>query len=387
MPVHTVKLAELPYATQCDITTSCIGYCSMTELIEIHIRTRPPLTNFTTETLKDNSGLVIRLCPKIRLSSSSSTSSMRMQNQIRNMDPVLEDIETQCGMMIDEELEDEEEGCNDVFGSTTTSSMPSPMSSHTIPTTCASSTPITIPSSNPSTHHSSPSNNHNNHRRLSGSGTTPPHHNSYLMRVSPWAPCEPNSPTSLSSGYGSSSPRLLTASTQTPPMFTFDIRLRVTNSPVNSAAIHRSPSADLRRERLRQQILQTSGSERRPRYHSEGSGTDAVQAVEAESEDPSNPSQPLPDLVNTAFRPRANTEPSRPRPEIAVGEQLRRISDEFHVSYEEIRRLRRRRENQGWLSRVIEHFRGRPHHEEVVEEERPQAVAAADMKHVRQNQQ
>ena len=82
-------------------------------------------------------------------------------------------------------------------------------------------------------------------------------------------------------------------------------------------------------------LLLSLPTERRQRYHSEGSGTDAVQA--AESEDPSNPSQPLPDLVNTAFRPRANTEPARPRPEIQVGEQLRRISDEFHFSYEEVR--------------------------------------------------
>ncbi len=234
----------------------------MTEL-EIHIRTRPPLTNFTTETLKDNSGIVIRLCPKIQLSSSAestspTSASMRMQHQIHNMDPVSEDIET-CGLMIDTELEDEEDCCNDsVFGSTSTSSMPSPMSpssSHTIPTTCASSTPIAIPT-NPGNHHSSPSTNISRDRRLSsGSGTTPPHHNSYLMRVSPWAPFEPHSP--MSSGYGSgSSPRLLTASTQTPAMFTFDIRLRFTNSPTT---IHRSPSADLRRERLRRQILQTSG--------------------------------------------------------------------------------------------------------------------------------
>ncbi|XP_072051574.1 uncharacterized protein [Amphiura filiformis] len=332
--IDTDETVDQPFVK--DVTTSCIRSRTIPWIIK--------------EAPKYNSGLVI-------CSSSSSTSSMKMQNQIQNIAPVLENLETQCaGMMTDEELEDVVDSCNDVFESTATSSMPSPMSSHTIPTTCASSTPITIPSSNPSTHHSSPSNNHNNHRRLSGSGTTPSHHNSYLMCVSPWAPCEPNSPTSLSPGYGSSSPRLLTASTQTPPMLTFDIRLRVTNSPVNSASIHRSPSADLRREHLRRQILHTSHFERR---HSERSRTDAGQAT----------------VVKSAFRPRANTEPLRPRPEIAVGEQLRIISEEFHVSYEENRRLRRRRENQGWLSRVIEHFRGRPHHEEV---EQPQAVAAAE---------
>lgn len=221
----------------------------MTEL-EIHIRTRPPLTNFTTETLSEKNGLVIRLCPKIPLSSTT-----RMQQQIRNMDPVIEapseDLET-CESFTDsiDELEEEEESYdNDVFGNTT--SMPSPIQSSQIPISCASSTPIAIPTSS---HHSSPT----NHTRLSSSGMTPPpHHNSYLWRVSPWAPYEPNSPTSLSSGYGSA-PRQLTASTQTPPsLFTFDIRLRFTNGPVHSP-IHRSPSADLRRERIRRQILSSA---------------------------------------------------------------------------------------------------------------------------------
>ena len=59
----------------------------------------------------------------------------------------------------------------------------------------------------------------------------------------------------------------------------------------------------------------------------------------------------------------------------------------FVLLFSSLQRLRRRRQNQGWLSRVIEHFRGRPHHDEEVEEEQPQAVAAADMKHARQNLQ
>ena len=222
--------------------------CSMTEL-EIHIRTRPPLTAFTTETLSsdDKSGIVIRLCPLPTLPAASH--ARRMQQQVHNkMDSVnAEDLDL-FDEILEEIDEEEEDSSNDVFGMTPCASMPSLVHSP------SQSTPIAIPNSSNSTT--------TNTHHLSAS-SSPPHHHSYLCRVSPWAPCEVNSPTSFSSGYGSSPSRLfITASTQTPPLpssySAFDIRLRF--SPTVNSPIMRSPTVDIRRMQLRRQILQNSGS-------------------------------------------------------------------------------------------------------------------------------
>ncbi|XP_070571390.1 uncharacterized protein [Ptychodera flava] len=53
---------------------------------------------------------------------------------------------------------------------------------------------------------------------------------------------------------------------------------------------------------------------------------------------------PLPDLLE--FRNRSHSEPADVRPEIEVGRELRRISDEFHLSYQECRVTRRRSTSQ-----------------------------------------
>ena len=78
-----------------------------------------------------------------------------------------------------------------------------------------------------------------------------------------------------------------------------------------------------------------SSAERRARsrVYSENN-SDELRDVEEENAGSAEGStgMPLPDLV--AFRDRSNSAPTRlMRPEIRVGRQLRRISDEFHLTY------------------------------------------------------
>ncbi|XP_071963339.1 uncharacterized protein [Antedon mediterranea] len=192
------------------------------------------------------------------------------------------------------------------------------------------SSPISIPSLSPT--HSTQSAPSPSHIRI------PPQCRTYsapVQRASPVhtiANWDIGSP--LSSGYGSAPHGLLTTSTQTPPTSpSFYIRTHVTIRMNNASGF-----GYMARRRLLAQ-------ERRGRYRSEGDAPMEEDAL------------PLPDVVT--FRERANSAPTRSSRMIAVGRELRRISDEIQMSFETLQRLDVAAGEQNIFMRVFNSFRRR----------------------------
>ncbi|XP_077997413.1 uncharacterized protein LOC144450639 [Glandiceps talaboti] len=138
-----------------------------------------------------------------------------------------------------------------------------------------------------------------------------------------------SSSPSLSTCYwcGSSSPKSQqTASTQT---------------PAESQQLERQRSLEIDDSSQDEEDIETDSDD--------DTYDDAIQVVvpgngnrwrsRSESDGNRSRSNPLPDLLE--FRNRSHSEPADVRPEIEVGRELRRISDEFHLSYQESRVIRR----------------------------------------------
>ncbi|XP_022093175.1 uncharacterized protein LOC110980625 isoform X2 [Acanthaster planci] len=325
-------------------------YCCIMSELEIRVRTRLrkqtdigqvfPECCWTNDTYLDCSNqywlgtLYYPVKNKVTIELDSETIQM-MQKE--NFDDACIDVE----ISDDEVMMDGEEE-SDTFESFDSSPLSASVHSQT---NNATSSPINIPSH---------SGQEGPRTRRTSSGGTPTHNLSYLGRMFPGAHCD-SSP--LSSGYGSAPRYFQSASTQTPstPVFCETlIRLRISSMSGNTN--------DARSQHIRRQRLQMQERRARSRVYSENNGDDLrVEEGEEGNEENTQGSlgMPLPDLV--AFRDRSNSAPTNlMRPEIRVGRQLRRISDEFHLSYHDHQRLRARQQ-QTILQRLLNTLRGHHH--------------------------
>ncbi|XP_071800348.1 uncharacterized protein [Asterias amurensis] len=220
-----------------------------------------------------------------------------------NLEDVIDVEISDDEVMMDEEESDTFEGFD---------SSPMSASSQSDSLNNAISSPINIPGNS----------GHAPRVQRPSSGGTPPQCPGYIGRMFPGAQSDSGSP--LSSGYGSASRFFHSTSTQTPSTLVFCetlIRLRIS-----------SFSGDERQQATRRLRIQPQERRVRNRAYSENNSDD-LREEEAEAEDLGASSRmPLPDVV--AFRDRSNSAPTNlMRPEISVGRELRRISDEFHLTY------------------------------------------------------
>ncbi|XP_071800363.1 uncharacterized protein [Asterias amurensis] len=249
-----------------------------------------------------------------------------------NLEDVIDVEISDDEVMMDEEESDTFEGFD---------SSPMSASSQSDSLNNAISSPINIPGNS----------GHAPRVQRPSSGGTPPQCPGYIGRMFPGAQSDSGSP--LSSGYGSASRFFHSTSTQTPSTLVFCetlIRLRIS-----------SFSGDERQQATRRLRIQPQERRVRNRAYSENNSDD-LREEEAEAEDLGASSRmPLPDVV--AFRDRSNSAPTNlMRPEISVGRELRRISDEFHLTYHDRQMLRARRQ-QNFLQRLQAILQLHSHHQ------------------------
>ncbi|XP_038076214.1 uncharacterized protein LOC119744383 isoform X2 [Patiria miniata] len=349
-----MSLGLVPDAWSVSLYKAGLAHCCIMSELEIRVRTRlrkrtdigqilpeSYQSAWTDQTCLDHSDQPLRYCNPVykhRVTIELDPETLQMM-QKENVEDACIDVEIsddEVMMMDDVEESDTFEGFE---------SSPLSVPSQTDSPNNATSSPINIPGN---------SGQEGPRTRRVSSGGTPTHTLSYLGRMFPGAHCD-SSP--LSSGYGSAPRYFYSAATQTPPSTPVFcetlIRLRISSLSSN-------PS-DGRNQQVMRRRMQDRRS--RGRVYSENNGDDP-RADDGEEGNIENMEgvlgMPLPDLV--AFRDRANSAPSNlMRPEIRVGRQLRRISDEFHLTYYDQQRLRARHQ-QNILQRLLNSLRGNPHH-------------------------